>query len=89
MIVPNETWRVIMNIRILAASALTLATLTSVAIAEPRNGNWDKCPGGFDSATNLCLSRDKFDRAFPNASMRSRDEKAISVPLTEQGGEQQ
>jgi hypothetical protein len=70
MTVPNETWSMIMNIRILAASTLTLATLAGatligVALAEPRNSNWDKCPGGFDSGTTICLSRDKFDRTFP------------------------
>jgi hypothetical protein len=87
MIVPNETWRCIMNFRILAASTLALAALTSAAISETRNGNWDKCPGGFDPATSICLSRDRYDGAFPKESMKSGDSPSISVPLSEQGGE--
>jgi hypothetical protein len=85
--VSNETWRVIMNIRILAASALALATLTGSGMAEPGNGNWEKCPGGFDPATSACLSRDKFDRAFPKESTRSSGASAISDPFSNQGGE--
>jgi hypothetical protein len=87
MIVPNETWRVNMNIRILAASALTIAAITGAAMAEPGNGNWEKCPGGFDSGTSQCLSRDKFDGAFPNSQSRVNEGSAVSDPLANQGGE--
>jgi hypothetical protein len=50
-----------MNIRLLVASTITLLTLTGAAFAEVRNGNWDKCPGGFDPSTSQCLSRDSTD----------------------------
>ena len=76
-----------MKIRILAASALTLVTLSGAAFAEPSNGNWDKCPGGFDPATNLCLTRDRFDHAFPHTMKRSYDKPAYAAPLSPQGGQ--
>lgn len=60
-----------MTIRIIAATTLILATFASAAISETRNSNWDKCPGGFDPGTNLCLSRDKFDHSFPLATSSS------------------
>jgi hypothetical protein len=85
MIVPNERWSTIMNIRILAASALTLATLTGAALAEPQNGNWDKCPGGFDLSTNLCQTHDQVDRTPTPKMTRSHNASAIYAPLSNQG----
>jgi hypothetical protein len=53
---PHEKWRTIMNIRILAAAAITLSALSGAAFAssDSVNGNSDKCPGGFDPATSQC-----------------------------------